>query len=103
MTEHGDHNTSDHNDDAQWEDHPDWADYEGPEPVHVDGAIRHGLIISSTFPAFLLLAMFFVFRWVLIGGERGDSFRTTAFAFAAVGLILGGINLAIRNHLNEQK
>lgn len=103
MTEPNDYDKSSDPETDEWEDHPDWVDYEGPEPVHVDGAIRHGLIISSTFPAFLLLAMFFVFRWVLIGGERGDSFRTTAFAFAAVGLILGGINLAIRNHLNEQK
>ena len=31
---------------------------ESQEPRSLTGAKRHGLIISSTFPAFLLMAMF---------------------------------------------
>ena len=83
------------------EDHPEWVEFEGDEPIPVDGAIRHGLIITSTFPAFLIMAIFFAFRWVLISGDRAGSFRSTAIAFAAVGVILGVINIAIRRHLHQ--
>lgn len=90
------------NDEPGWEDHPDWHEHEGPEPIPIEGGMRHGLIISSTFPAFLVMAIFFAFRWVLISGERADSFRTTALAFAAVGVILGAINIALRRKLNDE-
>ncbi len=90
------------NSDHDWQDHPDWEEYEGEEPIPVDGAMRHGLIISSTFPAFLVMAIFFALRWVLISGDRADSFRETALAFLAVGLILGAVNIAIRRKLSGE-
>lgn len=69
------------------------------EPAPLSGAARHGLIISSTFPAFLVMALFFAFRWLLINGDRAASFRDTSIGFAAVGVILGAINVALRRNL----
>ena len=100
--------SSDSEEQQDWEDHPDWhehstgAGYEGEEPIQIDGAMRHGLIISSTFPAFLVMAIFFALRWVLISGDRADSFRETALAFLAVGVILGAINIVIRRKLSGE-
>ena len=83
------------------EDHPSWQDFDGPDPVPKPGPIRHGLIISSTFPAFFVMALFFASRWVSIGGDRADSFRSTALAFAAVGLLLAVVNIALRRRLER--
>ncbi len=63
---------------------------------------RHALIISGTSPGFFLLAIFFAFRWVLIGGERATDFQTTAILFAIVGLVLLFINIMLRRHLVER-
>ena len=71
------------------------------EPTPIEGATRHLLIVSSTFPAFFVLAIFFAARWVLIAGARADSFRNTALLFTAAGLVLGAINVAIRRRLEN--
>ncbi len=84
------------------EDHPDWTHFDGPDPTPITGPIRHGLIISSTFPAFFVMAIFFAIRWVSIGGDRAGSFRSTALAFAAVGLVLGVINVSLRKRLESE-
>ena len=73
--------------------------HEDQESLPLTGATRHALIISSTFPAWLLMSLFFVFRWVLISGERAGSFRDTAIGFAIAGVILGAINISIRRRL----
>ena len=44
---------------------------------------------------------FFAIRWVSIGGDRADSFRSTALAFAAVGLLLAVVNIALRRRLER--
>ena len=72
---------------------------ESNEPLPLSGATRHGLIISSTFPVFLLMAMFFALRWLLINGDRAASFRDTSIGFAAVGVVLGLINISLRRSL----
>ena len=74
-----------------------------PESTPVDNATRHGLVISSTFPAFFLLAIFFVFRWVLIAGERADAFRDTAILFTLAGLILGAVNVVLRRRIADSE
>ena len=72
---------------------------ESSESLPVTGATRHALIISSTFPAFLLMALFFALRWLLINGDRAASFRDTSIGFALAGVVLGMINVAIRRSL----
>ena len=62
---------------------------------------RHLLIISGTSPGFFLMAIFFAFRWVLIGGERATDFQTTAILFAVAGLVLLFINIMFRRYLAE--
>jgi len=60
---------------------------------------RHAWIISSTAPAWFLMGIFFVLRWVLIGGERSDDFLTTAVLFTMVGVVLAFGHAAMRRHL----
>lgn len=47
------------------------------------------------------MSIFFVLRWVLIGGERANDFQTTAILFAIVGLVLLLANIMLRRHLEE--
>lgn len=70
-------------------------------PYSVQGWKRHGLIVSSTAPAFLLIGIFFVFRWVLIGGEQAGEFFRTAVLFTAVGTVLVILNVVVRRQIES--
>lgn len=78
-------------------DHHDRGDQPGPP-----NWTRHALIISSTSPAFFLMAIFFAIRWVLIGGDRAVDFQTTATLFAIVGVVLLFANIALRRFLVDR-
>jgi len=62
---------------------------------------RHALIISSTAPAFFVLAIIFAFRWVLIGGEKANDVLTTAISFTVLGTVLLLVNVAVRRDIEH--
>ena len=64
---------------------------------------RHALIISSTAPAFFVLAIVFAFRWVLIGGEKANDVLTTAISFTLLGSVLLLVNIAVRRDLEQNE
>lgn len=75
---------------------------EGPDRIDLqsaEGWVRHAFIISRTAPAFLLIAIFFLFRWVLIGGEKAGDFLQTAVLFTVVGTALVILNAVVRRQL----
>lgn len=65
----------------------------------IEGWRLHAFIISRTSPAFLLIAIFFLFRWVLIGGEKAGEFLLTAVLFTVVGVALAIVHAVIRRQL----
>ncbi len=73
------------------------------DPHLAEGWKRHAFIISRTAPAFLLMGIFFLFRWVLIGGDRSGEFFRTAIIFTAVGIALAILSAVVRRPVeNEQ-
>lgn len=76
------------------------AGHSDEQPPLIGGWKRHALIITSTAPAFLLLAIFFALRWLLIGGDRAESFADTAILFTLVGAALLIANVALRRQQN---
>lgn len=72
-------------------------------PYEFEGWRRHALIVSKTAPVFLAIAIFFLFRWVLIGGDRAGEFFRTAVAFTAIGVALVILSVAARRPLENDE
>lgn len=72
------------------------------DPLLEEGWRRHAFIISRTAPAFLLIAIFFLLRWVLIGGDRAGEFLRTAVVFTVVGTALAVLNAFVRRPVENE-
>jgi len=62
----------------------------------LEGWRRHACVISRTAPAFLLVGIFFLLRWVVIGGDRAGEFLRTAVVFTVIGTALVILNAVVR-------